>query len=237
MGFDGSEVKESKKTKAKAKQLSTSSIESQGLHGVPYLLMMIVGFGCSIYGLGCILLEFASEYGINIAPIFLGCLFITMGIALFYVGNKYRSQHDRNSDSFLSKINQYCTNKLRLGRAILAAPIILITIMAIFLTVVPNPQFPERVTPSRAPSVEDLSFTAFIQCQQHIRARLKAPSTAKFPFGVYKYWKHKVNTQFTIVSYVDSQNSFSAMIRTRWSCKIKNTFEDNWELIDVQILE
>ncbi len=63
-----------------------------------------------------------------------------------------------------------------------------------------------------------------IQAQQFILQGLKAPSTAKFPAlpsststdgkGLYK-----------VISYVDSQNSFGAMIRSDWSVTMRLTNE------------
>lgn len=67
--------------------------------------------------------------------------------------------------------------------------------------------------------------------------RLKAPSTAKFPnitearcviLSDNKTWK--------IFSYVDSQNSFGAMVRTKWYVKIIDTGE-SWKLLDITFYE
>lgn len=68
-------------------------------------------------------------------------------------------------------------------------------------------------TQDRAPN----EYNAQAQCKRWVEERLKAPSTAKFsneqrtPTGVGSW---------TISGTVDSQNSFGAMVRNDWSCKI-----------------
>lgn len=54
-----------------------------------------------------------------------------------------------------------------------------------------------------------------INCQKGVKAILKAPSTAKFPS--LSEWVFDVNAErITVKSYVDSQNSFGAMIRSEF---------------------
>lgn len=58
--------------------------------------------------------------------------------------------------------------------------------------------------------------------QRCIEAQLKSPSTAKFNPDL-DYGVKKVNdTVFTISSYVDSQNSFGAMVRTNYTCTLNH---------------
>lgn len=66
------------------------------------------------------------------------------------------------------------------------------------------------------------SSLATVLCQSHIKDRLKAPSTAKFPgpfSGDYAQPSLSNNTWTYIVS-VDAQNSFGAMIRSTFACVI-----------------
>jgi len=59
---------------------------------------------------------------------------------------------------------------------------------------------------------------AYYLAQGFVKDRLKAPATADFP---YSFKRKRVNdSTFIINSYVDSQNSFGALIRTNWSCII-----------------
>ena len=81
---------------------------------------------------------------------------------------------------------------------------------------------------------------ASIQAKEYVKKSLKSPSTAKFPGlwglandGVVAY--EKETNRYEIVSYVDSQNSFGATIRSNWSVVLKNLGGDdsdikNWQL-------
>lgn len=71
-------------------------------------------------------------------------------------------------------------------------------------------------------STEHSNFLAYNYAEDFIEQRLKSPSTAEFP-GVSEKNNHITDLgggEYQINSWVDSQNSFGAMIRTKWSCKI-----------------
>lgn len=76
------------------------------------------------------------------------------------------------------------------------------------------------------------SIGAWVVCKDFVTQRLKAPSTATFPAsnsdGVTITKLDSV--QFRVNAYVDSQNSFGAMIRTQYSCTVRHTGGDNWRL-------
>ena len=64
---------------------------------------------------------------------------------------------------------------------------------------------------------------AYNFAEDFITERLKSPSTAEFP-GIFDKKDHITDLgggEYQINSWVDSQNGFGAMIRSRWSCKIK----------------
>lgn len=66
-------------------------------------------------------------------------------------------------------------------------------------------------------------FLAYTYAERFVKRQLKAPSTAKFP-GTFEKNDHITQVslnEYKIVSWVDSQNSFGAMIRTNFSCIIK----------------
>ncbi|WP_229849506.1 hypothetical protein, partial [Paracoccus aerius] len=87
---------------------------------------------------------------------------------------------------------------------------------------------------------EDLSTEAAVICQNFVDANLKAPSTADHPWldrdiidmGTWKY---------TVLSYVDAQNSFGAMIRTDYHCEVQykgsgdNLDPANWTLVTLEM--
>lgn len=86
---------------------------------------------------------------------------------------------------------------------------------------------------------------AYIICQLYIENMLKAPSTADFPSSSSTNIRNLGNNVFEMYSYVDAQNSFGAMMRTNWYCKIQylGTEEDEdgdpkfWDLLDIKIIE
>lgn len=59
-----------------------------------------------------------------------------------------------------------------------------------------------------------------VQAQQFVLQGLKSPSTAKFPPLTFNV-DDLGNEKYKIESYVDSQNSFGAMIRSNWSVTMK----------------
>jgi hypothetical protein len=66
---------------------------------------------------------------------------------------------------------------------------------------------------------------AWVKAQYAVEAQLKSPSTAKFPWAGTDH-VHQSGNIFMVRSYVDSQNSFGAMVRTYFVCKIEYTPED-----------
>jgi len=59
-----------------------------------------------------------------------------------------------------------------------------------------------------------------IQAQQFVLQGLKSPSTAKFPTPPYDTTTDG-NGLYRVISYVDSQNSFGAMLRDNWSVTMR----------------
>jgi DNA-directed RNA polymerase subunit RPC12/RpoP len=74
-------------------------------------------------------------------------------------------------------------------------------------------------------------FAAYRYAEKYVKQKLKSPSTAKFP-SVSEKDKHTTSFSTTpgvgkykIESWVDSQNSFGATVRTKFSCIM--VFEDD----------
>jgi hypothetical protein len=61
---------------------------------------------------------------------------------------------------------------------------------------------------------------ALIDSRQFVEKRLKSPSTADFSSETQNNVKKVNDSTFVVTGYVDSQNSFGALIRTNYSCKI-----------------
>ncbi|WP_374075174.1 hypothetical protein [Bdellovibrio bacteriovorus] len=80
--------------------------------------------------------------------------------------------------------------------------------------------------------------SAFVMSQQFVEGRLKAPTTAKFPMinakGVEVAYAGEC--VHIISSYVDSQNGFGAMIRTKYVAKIRyNKADETYSLLELGI--
>lgn len=91
----------------------------------------------------------------------------------------------------------------------------------------------ERSAPSRPSYVsEDNSTMAYIMIQDFVKDRLKSPSTAEFPGARERrqHTKRLGDGRYGINSWVESQNSFGAQIRTRFAAIIRQTGEDTWQL-------
>lgn len=86
-------------------------------------------------------------------------------------------------------------------------------------------------------SEKDNKSMAYYMCEQWVKKRLKSPKTADFP-GVFdgKFDNtYKEGAEYQIWSYVDSENSFGATLRTGFTCITKQTSEDDWELVTLEI--
>ncbi|QQG38052.1 MAG: hypothetical protein HYS26_00650 [Candidatus Kaiserbacteria bacterium] len=75
--------------------------------------------------------------------------------------------------------------------------------------------FGESSPPTNKPYVPD-EIELHVQAQQFVLRGLKAPSTAEFPI-MPVHAGTDGNGSYQVISYVDSQNSFGAMIRSDWS--------------------
>lgn len=64
---------------------------------------------------------------------------------------------------------------------------------------------------------------AWIYTKEIIRRDLKSPSTAKFEFAGHRGVKYLGDNRYSFSSYVDSQNSFGATVRTYFSGIIRAT--------------
>ncbi|WP_018704088.1 hypothetical protein [Anaeromusa acidaminophila] len=76
----------------------------------------------------------------------------------------------------------------------------------------------------------DIKIDAFVSSQMYVQQNLKAPSTAKFA-SVAESSIQKINdSQYQVTSFVDSQNDFGAMIRTKYIV-VMERIEDKWFLV------
>lgn len=88
-----------------------------------------------------------------------------------------------------------------------------------------------------AVSVPDTRM-AYITSQVYVRDQLKAPSTADFPFSgdPEVVIKHLSGQRYQVNAYVDSENSFGAMIRTHYKAIMLASGSD-WKLESLEFLD
>ncbi|MBI3921313.1 MAG: hypothetical protein HY318_07850 [Armatimonadetes bacterium] len=77
---------------------------------------------------------------------------------------------------------------------------------------------------------------AYFWSQEYVKAALKAPSTAKFPWYSDSFVSDLGGGRFEVRAYVDAQNAFGAMLRSNYTCVVSSTTGDHWTLesIDIQ---
>ena len=78
---------------------------------------------------------------------------------------------------------------------------------------------------------------AYIYTEDFVKKRLKSPSSAIFPDAKARDESvlYLGDGKYKIKSYVDSQNSFGAMLRTKFSCEI--TFADGMVTCNSLVIE
>jgi hypothetical protein len=88
--------------------------------------------------------------------------------------------------------------------------------------------------PTNTPKPEHSATAAELMCQQFIEDRLKAPATAKYaPLGREGAVEFLGDSTYQVLSYVDSQNSFGAMLRTKYLCEVQYVENDRWKLVSL----
>lgn len=70
-----------------------------------------------------------------------------------------------------------------------------------------------------------------------VKEQLKSPSTAQFPTYNFFSFKQVDDKQFIVTGYVDSENSFGAIVRADFEVEVKITDEDHYVLKNFKITE
>lgn len=112
-------------------------------------------------------------------------------------------------------------------------------IVIIIVAIVVKNQFVEEQPEIPWEKVDD-SIGAYIMAETFVKKSLKSPSTAVFPKDVL-FKKDNVTRlggqKYRISYYVDSQNSFGAMIRTNFVAEVEKYEEDMWRLLSLEFDE
>lgn len=88
-------------------------------------------------------------------------------------------------------------------------------------------------------SEQSKEVRAFVYSQTAVKSQLKSPATAKFPSITNdSVIVTKISTdKYRVTAFVDSENSFGALIRATYQVTITFTGEDTYKWEDVYILE
>jgi hypothetical protein len=126
-----------------------------------------------------------------------------------------------NFKEYLSNKGFGFSNRELLGLTvflILLSIFVFLLIIAIFTN---NPKPSSDSTQSPKTEIkQDLSARASVLARRFVKKFLKSPSTSDFPFLDFSVLELG-NNYYSVQSYVDSQNSFGATIRTNWKAVIK----------------
>lgn len=84
---------------------------------------------------------------------------------------------------------------------------------------------------------EEMEDRAYIIAQSFVKDRLKSPKTAEFSFECKCEYNMSTKTYY-ITSFVDAQNSFGALLRMNFVCRLKFNGGDwadinNWNLLEI----
>jgi hypothetical protein len=85
---------------------------------------------------------------------------------------------------------------------------------------------------------KDNTTMAYVMMQNFVKDRLKSPGSAKFEWITEPACTIEKNgVEYRISSWVDSQNTLGAMIRTRFFGIVRQIDKDNWELLALEFEE
>jgi len=88
----------------------------------------------------------------------------------------------------------------------------------------------------RSNSGSDIKIDAYIQSKEYVKSVLNSPSSADFDLNCQTELRN--DSTVLVSGYVDSQNSFGAMIRSTYIVKMKwedSTGTRKWSLIDIDL--
>jgi hypothetical protein len=85
---------------------------------------------------------------------------------------------------------------------------------------------------------KDNTTMAYVMMQNFVKERLESPASAKFEWITEPACTiEKDGFDYTVSSWVDSQNALGTMLRTRFSGVIRQIDKDNWQLVSLDFLE
>jgi hypothetical protein len=73
---------------------------------------------------------------------------------------------------------------------------------------------------------------AKVMCEDFVEDRLKSPSSAEFS-GIFDTTISGSGDDYTVTGYVDAQNGFGAMLRSNYTCQVRDDGNDRWSLVSL----
>jgi len=108
--------------------------------------------------------------------------------------------------------------------------IVFMVVLIAYTAIFGDPEPERTMTPQTT-----ASSSGYRSCTEAVRARLKSPSSANFPWSPDKMIDLGNNT-FMVLGHVDAQNGFGAMLNTNFSCKVRvDTAAKKYSLEEVNI--
>lgn len=123
-------------------------------------------------------------------------------------------------------------NKTTTGCLIIIGVIMMISVVSAIFTP-ENSKTTESTKETEIIEDEDKSLEAYVFSQQVVEENLKSPSSAEYPTFSDISVKKEGNI-YTINAYVDSQNSFGAMIRNKYKCVLIEN-DNLYKVVDLSI--
>lgn len=77
--------------------------------------------------------------------------------------------------------------------------------------------------------------TVYAMSQEFLEDILVAPATAQYPDISEATIKQKTNNKWAVLCYVDSQNSFGALIRSWYACEMVLNTDDTWGCLYINL--
>lgn len=90
-----------------------------------------------------------------------------------------------------------------------------------------------KTSQKEAPKPEHSEVAARVFCQYVVKNSLRSPATAKFAGYRETAAQHRGGGEYEVISHVDSQNGFGALIRTKYYCHVQFDGKGSWDLIDL----
>ena len=106
-------------------------------------------------------------------------------------------------------------------------------------TSLPSTSGRQSAPPARTQPVADNATSnligAHVSAKQFCESRLRSPGSAKHPWASYRGTTTALgNYRYRVTSYVDSQNAFGALLRSHYTCVVRDNGGGTFELESFQ---